>query len=546
MPHRVFPLLVVSLFAVLLVIAGCGGGGSTKRAALAPLTDISGNAVATDDDGAPLFDLQDAMDPTKPSTATVIAQLTNLTPGQRVEAMLFKDDAPLYEHPIQLTAGTDGTVPLAMFYDIGVNPLDGSVDPNAAGSYLLQVTSNGKVLISQAFTVGVDTKASRSRAITPTIDIMRDAHYHFAGGSIRDGSSVYVWGRNMTSGDKYALYVVPDQITWSAGDALNDVTGAVEVATVVNGSIALTDNPAARVWDAATPTGEVRNFDVIAKKLPAGVSTPPDNPTFADGDIANATLIPGFTVQHDAGIGGERAFRVACTEKGVFKSVFNKGENVSVWVNPPGRITETFWKMVGKFIVIHKAAWVNGDVLIDASGRPEWDIVRLACSNEFCHTLWYSAKAGIYDVIVDVDGDGNYTLGVDLVDQGPDGTGGVKVIAPENAVMTVGADKSVVTKNEPVTLTAQVQKTDDEGAPTPVAGVTVTFTILNGSGTLSSATATTDANGNAVVQVTPTARGAELQIDAAAQVVLTSKTVKVNGQCYIATRAAGDLGITIR
>ncbi len=94
--------------------------------------------------------------------------------------------------------------------------------------------------------------------------------------------------------------------------------------------------------------------------------------------VSNA-IGTGFTVQEQPRSRQDQhlAVELAADQQGSFKDEFNVNENVSVWVNPPWRPL-TPYQLVRKYIVLHKDNWQDGDVLVDVTGRPEWDIVRFA------------------------------------------------------------------------------------------------------------------------------------------------------------------------
>jgi hypothetical protein len=548
------PLFALLALLAVLFIASCGGGGSNLQsgAILQPITTADGAALPA------------AIDPEK-TNPTAITAITGLQPGQIIEAMLFTPTGEaMYPAPIMLTAGQNGTIPLTVFYDLGIdqelNPDGSPANPATfgkmkqlpAGAYRLLVTSDGQTITEGTFTVGA-AGFTRQYGADPRIDVMVGTDYTFAMGSVKVNTPVYVWGRNMVQGDKYVFYVVKDQQAWSPGDAIVDVTGrnaADMVVTVgAGGTVSLSD-PRAKVWAACAEKDGERNFDVIAKKI-AG-NTPPTTPTFAAGDLITATAIPGFTVQDERAItnGQHRAFQVVCTEQGEFTPDFKEGDTLSVWVNPPWRITEVFWRMVGKYVVVHKATWNQDDPLVDASGRPEWDLVRISCSNEAHHPLWYGVKAGIYDIVVDVNGNGKYDIGIDILDQGPDGQGGAKVAGNKGIVLTVGSDKGLLASGETADVTAELRLVDGNAKPitsSPLEGVTVEFKKISGSATLSATSAVTGADGKTTpVTVTPTARGATVIIEATAKYEVDGKMQTATARCNLTTKAAGDLNMTIR
>jgi hypothetical protein len=549
MRHRIVPFLTAFALLGILLFPGCNGGNLLDKF----VPRLSELKLA---DGSALPQVID----TAQANPTALTEISGLQPGQLVEVMLYKDNVPVYEKPRTAVADKDGKIPLALFYDLGVDQ-----NPNSptfrklvqlTGTYKIEVSSNGATILTTQVTAGAQAFSRQGGVSRPTIDVMINTDYYFALGSVITNQPVYIWGRNMLPNEQYALYVVADKAEWNIGDPIADVTGAVEVAATTatqNGKAEIKlVTPAAKVWNAAAPVGGERNFDVIARKIPAGTQAPLTT-TLQAGDIINATSIPAFTVQdvRDQGAGQHRAFAVTCTGNGQFQSEFKAGDTLSVWVNPPWRITDIFWDMVGKYVVVHKANWENNDVLVDVSGRPEWDIVRIACSNEAWHPLWENVRAGLYDVIVDVDGNGKYTKGTDILDQGgTDGQGtGIIVAGDKTAVLTIGTNTPYVAKGNQVTVTAELRIIDFTAAEKSVAvsNVPITFQVPTNNASVNPAQPqNTNTDGQASVVVTPTKRGANVQVYASATVTIDGKPVAVTGSCFITTKAAGDLNVVIQ
>jgi len=514
--------VVLMIAAAILAagLVGCGGGGGGGAGVTV--------AAITDSDGKRLPSTIDVNE----QNPSGLSEISGLQPGQRIEVMLFKDGAPQYEQPLMFTADNNGVVPLVLFYDLGINPNTGQIDPSAAGNYTVEITSNGRTIGTHSFSLTGSPAQALSRATGPgSIAILTGTGGTpvFAMGSIESGQPIKVWGRNLQSGDRYALYVVSDRNDWAVGDSYSDVSGQVEIATVTEGWFIVT------VWEQANSVGGERDFDIIAKKLNPD-ETPSTNSVLTADDVVEAKTITGFTVQ-DAAPGGDRILALASDGSGAHSSMFQAGDDLYCWVNPPWRPSSGVYGTVVRYVTLHQQSWNNGARLIDASGRPEFGVARRGCTNMGNTCIWTNIPAGKYDIIIDVDLDGLYDTGVDLIDND------VTVAGTITAQMAVGSERSLVARSEPVSVYAKLVWSDG----LPVSGKTVAFAIRSGAGTLSASTATTDENGQASVIVTPTARGAELVISASATVKgPDEKEYPLTGECYIATKAAGDMAVIIK
>ncbi|MFN4180608.1 MAG: hypothetical protein ACK4I8_09875, partial [Armatimonadota bacterium] len=188
-------------------------------------------------------------------------------------------------------------------------------------------------------------------------------------GSVLVGEPVLVEGFGFPANQQVKLFVVKDKDNWQNGDQLTDQNGGAETATTdSNGKL-----PRTQVWASAQRLGTGQtdgDFDVV-------VDVNGNDRFDAGTDVVNGFIGTGFTVQ-EASRGRQAqhlAVELAASQQGQFKDEFNVNENVTVWVNPPWRPL-TPYMMVRKYIVLHKDDWQNGDVLVDVTGRSEWEIMR--------------------------------------------------------------------------------------------------------------------------------------------------------------------------
>lgn len=150
---------------------------------------------------------------------------------------------------------------------------------------------------------------------------------------------------------------------------------------------------------------------------------------------------------------------------------------------------------------------------------------------------------GKYDVIIDMNNDGKYTLGTDYIDAfslTSQGRAGFIVTGTFPPIrLALSAIPPAINAKERANILAQVQT--DTGQF--VRGATVNFSIISGQGgQLSANSATTDQNGIATVQLTATRPD---------QNIIVRGTVTHGGQSAqadvtVRVRAPGELGLTIR
>ncbi|MFN4180609.1 MAG: Ig-like domain-containing protein [Armatimonadota bacterium] len=150
---------------------------------------------------------------------------------------------------------------------------------------------------------------------------------------------------------------------------------------------------------------------------------------------------------------------------------------------------------------------------------------------------------GKYDVIIDMDNDGKYTLGTDYIDAGFTVRGrqvnaGFIVTGTFPPIrLALSAIPPAINANERAIILAQVQ-TD---AGQFVSGATVNFSI-SGQGSLSADSATTDQNGIATVQLTATRPNQNITVRS----TVTHAGQSAQAEVTVRVRAPGELGLTIR
>jgi hypothetical protein len=515
--------------ASLTLLFGCGGGGSIfKGPIMSKLLDAAGRAFSSH------FDVAD-------DSPTALTELSGFAPGQRAEVMVYRNGEPLYKDeqgnpaPQLLSADANGKVSLVAFYDLGWTLDSNDIpipDPNAAGQYTMVVTSAGKTLLSQAFSVGGRARADED---TPSLSVLIDATpNHYAMGSIKEGSAVYVRGDDLPAG-RYALYVVGDQDAWKAGDTVQNLAGDTPPVVTVGTSGKFDPQ---QVWAAAhraanTDTERTGDFDVIAHKLADGVAATAST-KYAEGDAVNGTALTGFTVQGPY-VTGPRYALVAARKSGTHiraTDELNEGDELSVWVNPPNRPLTRFGQAVRKYVTAYSDTWTTGDVLLDVTGRVESDLVRYACQNEYCLPVWYSVKPGRYNVIIDINMNGVYDSGTDII-HGLNGQPLPVVVkaAPQAPLFYVSSAKPYMVKGAVTTITALVTDANDN----PLSGKEVVFAVVSGPGTVSVKKATSGTEGTATTSLSTTLK--DLVGEATVRATVTVDGKAYSRDCYVTITA---------
>lgn len=96
---------------------------------------------------------------------------------------------------------------------------------------------------------------------------------------------------------------------------------------------------------------------------------------------------------------------------GADKAVFSTSEDV--YVNGSGYLPFTTY---GIYVVNHKAAWSDGDLLTRVAGT-ESTASSDGAGNILPTIVWHAPLTpGKYDIVIDVDGNGKYDAGTDALD----------------------------------------------------------------------------------------------------------------------------------
>ncbi len=502
----------VVVAATMLSLSGCPGGGKPPSQPAVSIMDASGNRIT---------------EVSEEARPTILAQLTGLPPNEAFELMLYKDGQPVYRNaqgnpqPIVATSNEKGEIPtVVLFYDLGVDPRSGLPLP-AAGNYTVRIMGRG---VDRLIPLTVRSRGSRqATAAPPIIWVMRSGR-RFAAGSVPEGEPVYASGINFPPNRKVRLYVVRDKRGWQGGETLEDVTGAIE--EVVTGPAG--DIEFVKVWDSASPVNGNRDFDLVADVADEAGNF--DRRYTPGTDAIGIDLPTGFTVQ-GLPTPGVRV-KLASDPNGNYRTVFETGESVTIWVNPPWRPLIPYM-MVKKYICLHKETWNYGDPLVDVTGRPEWDLVRFACLNQYSYVVWAPPlKPGKYNPVIDVNQN-------DVYDEGDILGEPFEVRGPRPKRLFVSARFPIIDPNGSTPITAVLISETER----PMPSVTVRFSVANAGSSINPPSATTNNEGMASTTLTagPTG-GVTITVTATA----TVEGVTVTGQTQVQVRAYGGINAIVR
>jgi uncharacterized protein YfaP (DUF2135 family) len=292
----------------------------------------------------------------------------------------------------RFTADNRGSIPTsALAYDLGLT---------MSGGQSVALTAVGRHTVVIRDLSGREVRRWTIPLNEPTGPILyaADSRGNASNSFLKGSHTVYARGEHFTPGSRVALYVVADNTDWASGTPLADVSGGAEEVTVGSDGKFLVP-----VWSSPSP---IAAYDLVADADRNGV--------YSAGDVVDSYTPVGFMVQR-AGTGAHIQVQLACDERLNYKDVFLTAEGVYIKVNPP---TQQFVHRFGyKYVVLHKDVWYNGDVLVDITEGPERDHPQYGCTNEGRVLIWPPTLIpGVYDVIFDINANGKYDVGLDLLD----------------------------------------------------------------------------------------------------------------------------------
>lgn len=369
--------------AALILVQGCpadssGGGQSQSKLKLSDSRGRPGAAVAS-------FD-------------SLMVRLDGVEPRSHYsfEVTPVGAAAPIVGQA-RLSTDQQGNLPPAiLLFDVG----QGAVQ---VGSYDVRVTGPGLDV-----TTTIEIEAPREPYVF-TCD---------ASGTVKNsfdyGDPLYTSGGNFPPNAEVHLSPFADRPEWLDGD---DVTanydpgggtqgrGSTIAFTDANGDLPITQL-VNFVWFGIEGDG----FDIVADLTPFDVFN-------LGSDAVDGHAVVGATYQIPD-VGTDIDSELACDKDGNYLDTYGQGDDVWVFINPPLQyVIQHGW--VEKYVCNHQDEWQDGDPLQDVSGGDEMDGVQSGCTNEQIVIIWPGPlPPGDYDIIIDINRDGTYTQGVDIVDGG--------------------------------------------------------------------------------------------------------------------------------
>lgn len=238
------------------------------------------------------------------------------------------------------------------------------------------------------------------------------------------GEPVLVAARTLKSGTNYRIWPVTDKRAWNDGDIITswsedrpmivwppEIDSYIEVTSNATGEIEPT-----QLLPYATKMlpGITDQFDIVLDAEPFGIFN-------SDTDAVDGQLPTGIVVQ-DVPPDGPIYAHLASHEDYTYTNNFKVGDKIFIWLNP-GVILNQTSRYVLKYILLHTDIWIDGMTIEDITGGVELDPVQEGCVNEGLILAWILAEEGVYDILLDINGNGIYDENVDVLDGGPNGPG---------------------------------------------------------------------------------------------------------------------------
>ena len=390
-----FPITLVLFLTIAMATAlGCGGDEEDTHILLSIPTRIGG----TIDQGQAL-----------------IVSASGLAPGEfpvLIQAMTETGDTA---SGARLTADRLGRISdVILSYDVGLVGTSGG-GRLAPGVFTVRLTA-GAGTVEREVTVSALIAGPRIWAC----DIDGNPSNAFL-----SGDPVYIAAAGLQHGTTYRIWPVEDRRRWVDGDTVKswqeeypaitwpeDIPEFIDVVAGPGGYIYPT---LLLPYATKQVPGVTDQFDIVLDREPFGVFN-------VATDAVDSQLPTGVVVQ-DPAAGGHIITELACREDYMYTNNFLVGDEVYIWLNPGVVIPIDIHSYVMKYIVGHTTEWEDGRSLADITEGVEIDVVQPGCANEGLILAWADAELGEYDVVIDMNSNGVYDEGTDILDGGPVGPG---------------------------------------------------------------------------------------------------------------------------
>ncbi|RLG71955.1 MAG: hypothetical protein DRO11_03315, partial [Methanobacteriota archaeon] len=207
--------------------------------------------------------------------------------------------------------------------------------------------------------------------------------------TVFDNTEIYVRGVNLEPNDEVRIYVVEDRDDWADGMSLVDVTGGYETVTTDSEGVL----PRTLVWASST----AGNYDLVID-------------TNLNGEYNPNSQVEPLEAFLGAGLRVLETPVYAANNLGVTQKYFYPGEAIYVFGDD---YTPNI--LVDLYVVTNDDEWFDGTPLVDINGDVE--TVQITGTGELPLTMVLGPMltVGEWDIVVDVDRDGLYDEGVDVV-----------------------------------------------------------------------------------------------------------------------------------
>ena len=440
------------IIAVVLLLSGCGGDDFLGQD-LADGIGLLDPTTGLVDGRGNIIDSVDIGDP-------ITVQVPRLSPNTQYVVRITDANGVEYNPPDGILATTDerGTIyqsTLVQNLDSGANLAAVLAPP---GRYHIRIRrTSGSLVRTIEFAVRdmsrvycSDGTGGKRASFQPTQDVFVTVER--GGGTLADGN--------------YDVHIVSDLSV-----ALPDGGGLPDAATNVTVNAGSGIANLGMFADGA--------FDVVIDVDDDGLYT-------QDEDLISRhrRLHACFTVQ-TVNMGGPLVEQIGADRNGNHRQVFDpvvaEAEPVTdvyarVVASEASGVQETLG--VAKYLVQHQDVWTSGDLLTDVTEAVEIDAVQDFSLSEAPWLIWprQNLAAGCYDIVIDVDRNGVFDAGVDLVDNIDElgaATCGVRIADPActDNVQIANQDTVFQTLNTAITINGTVTGGALGGSITIASGV---------------------------------------------------------------------------
>lgn len=312
-----------------------------------------------------------------------------------------------------LVSDDEGKIPAtAIARAVGLMTGDGT------GQYTILVTHGGTEVGRSRFIV-----REGSRPIVHASDPTGRPVLRF----VKNGEdTVWVSARKLPPSTEVPVFIVPDSQAWQNGDGLDPANGRVIEGTTDAGGKLLVE-----AWPAPDVAGA---YDVVLDLDNDGTLSP--------DDVVSGGWTTGFVVAEEPLVREETDLvtRLACGEDVYSAGPRSElGSDESLYVFGAPTSGSDLGPIGGAIkVVVHRPEWSDGDELVS---RRSMEVAPPAIDPAgFTRVLAWPQPMlpGQYDIVVDMDGDGRYTRGVDLIDNISAGEAGVIISDAGNLVTLRG------------------------------------------------------------------------------------------------------------